>query len=134
MPSGTWLQVITKTALQETYVNEPAEKAYETAGGLPFILANDQSSPFDTPILTVHPCTSFTGSLFLAALSSQKPPVMHRLIFLLLLVLLGINGLFFWKARATEPAVNTVCQIACAAKEAKTNGAPVLPGALVVFM
>lgn len=59
---------------------------------------------------------------------------MLRLIFLLLLVLLGINGLFFWKARTTEPAENTVCQIVCAAKEAKANGASVLPGALVVFM
>ncbi|MBB1286651.1 hypothetical protein HRH25_19890 [Flavisolibacter sp. BT320] len=59
---------------------------------------------------------------------------MLRLIFLLLLVLLGINGLFFYKASAKETTVNTVCQIACAAKEAKANGSFVLPGALVVFM
>ncbi|HEY1021029.1 MAG TPA: hypothetical protein VGE06_01895 [Flavisolibacter sp.] len=59
---------------------------------------------------------------------------MLRLIFLLLLVLLGINGVFFWKTRSKEPAINQVCQVVCSTKAAKANGSFVLPGALVVFM
>jgi hypothetical protein len=59
---------------------------------------------------------------------------MLRLIFLLLLVLLCINGLFFWKARGSEPATTEMCQVVCSAKASKANGSFVLPGALVVFM
>lgn len=59
---------------------------------------------------------------------------MLRLILLLLLVLLGINGLFFWKTRGNEPATKEMCQVVCSAKASKANGSFVLPGALVVFM
>ncbi|NTS42874.1 hypothetical protein HRG84_18445 [Flavisolibacter sp. BT320] len=59
---------------------------------------------------------------------------MLRLIFSLLLVLLGINGVVFWKARATEPASKENCQVVCSTKPSKVNNAIVLPGSLVVFM
>lgn len=134
MPSGTWLQVITKTVLKGAIVHEPDEKAYETADGLPFILCTDRSSTFDTPILTVHSSIPFPFVYFRPALCLLKTTAMLRLIFLLLLVLLGINGLFFWKTRSSEPAIKQVCQVVCSTNAAKANGSFVLPGALVVFM
>jgi hypothetical protein len=134
MPLGTWLQVITKMAFKEAFVHEPDEKAYETAEGLPSILCTDRSSTFDTPILTVHSGTPFPFIFFRPALCLLKTTAMRRLIFLLLLVLLGINGIFFWKTRSSEPAIKQVCQVVCSTKAAKANGSFVLPGALVVFM
>ncbi|RYZ46490.1 MAG: hypothetical protein EOO14_24540 [Chitinophagaceae bacterium] len=59
---------------------------------------------------------------------------MLRLIIFLLLVLLGINGVVFWKARASEPASRENCQVVCSAKPSNGNNAIVLPGSLVVFM
>jgi hypothetical protein len=115
-------------------VHELEEKAYEAACRLPFILYTDRPSTFDTSFLTVHTYTAFNPVFFWTALWHQKLRVMLRMIFLLLLVLLGINGMFFWKARSSEPALSQVCQVVCSAKEAKANGSFVLPGALVVLM
>ena len=59
---------------------------------------------------------------------------MRKLIFLLLaIVLLGINGVFFWKNRGGETK-SQGCQITCSLKQSNSSGQFVLPGGLVVFM
>lgn len=57
---------------------------------------------------------------------------MRRLIlFLMITVLLGINGVFLWKSRGG--VTTRTCQLT-SAKIFKVNGTFVLPGSLVVLM
>lgn len=59
---------------------------------------------------------------------------MRKLIlFLLVTVLLGINGVLFWKNRGGE-ASGQGCPLTCSAKLSKAGGTFVLPGGLVVLI